>query len=634
MDKMDRMDRLASSIPFDDVVIRFRKASSSYHPSDVFEALVRRSPKPLSSGAFQFPKDFDKKLKQFKDGFLEAVEFDRSFYSYENLPSNPSQLDEELELSTLVDKLYQLLPEPFREGFPSLVQSRLRKKRGIRLILQASLEDKAASLLSLPWELCFAQEKLAYLSQTPRLIIVRQVLDAVNQKTVAEWPDYHVLHVIADDPTHHQRELFRRVAQMERQVIPKAITPERYTCAENPGSLKHMQEKLDGQQVLHFLGHGKLSPPDEEWVPEEDNSKNSKGEHPRQNPQRGYLKFISEKGKTQSVTGEQLQHLLAAHATVQLVVLNACHSGTSAAQNMALELTYSGLPYVVAMQAEIDMLAAEAFTQAFYEALKKGYPFDYAVALGRSKIVTEFPGAPDWCLPVLYTNRGLLEPKWPSRWAERIWKWFSQAGKRLIPRGSLLLGAFLLVVGLLLLLSGAAPAQPDVAFLVRTTTWLITLPPLVAIAAYLSGPGAIPSTWTLSHRAALAIRLLAAASVGLGFSLFCFLWLGLTLLLSLGFWTILSPLAQFLLLIPAFALSVLVSYAQTIGFRRAFISDTNIEQPEIEWKDLTVALAGYLIMFMPLAVWIIWPWLLAPPMGTLLVGGILLAFGIATRRQL
>ena len=45
-----------------------------------------------------------------------------------------------------------------------------------------------------------AQEAQAKLAQTPRLIIVRRVLDAVNQKTAAEWPDYRVLHVIADDP--------------------------------------------------------------------------------------------------------------------------------------------------------------------------------------------------------------------------------------------------------------------------------------------------------------------------------------------------------------------------------------------------------------------------------------------------
>ena len=521
-------------------------------------------------------------------------------------------------MDELGDNLYRLLPESLREGFPRLIQHSLAKERGIRLIIEAGAEDQADRLLSLPWELTFAQERHAYLARTPRLLIVRRLLDAVNQKSRRKWPEYHVLHLIADEPNDKQRDEFQKLAQMEQHVISKTISPQRYTLVTNPGSVEQMESKLSGQQILHFLGHGDSFPVDERSVPREDT-------------QRGYLRFITANGERQHVTGERLQHLLAASSTMQLVVLNACHGGSTATGNLALELIYSGLPLVVAMQAKIHPQTAESFTQAFYGALQEGQDFDVAVARGRAKIATEFPKASDWCLPVLYTNAGVSDEISPD---EPVWQWFSQLGKRLIPRASLVLGAFLLVVGLLLLLSGAAPALPDLLFLIRTTTWLIALPPLVAIAVYLSGPLTIPSTWTRSHRAALAIRLLAAASVGLGFSLFYFLWLGLTLLLSLGFWAILSPIAQFLLLVPAFALSLLVSYAQSIGFRRAFLSDANIKPPEIEWGDLVVVLAGYLIMFIPLAVWIIWPWLLAPPIGTLLVGGFLLAFGLATRRRL
>lgn len=601
---------------FDEVIIRLKKLNS-YDEPHVFQVQVVRSPVPLNGGAFRL--DVDAELLQFRKKFAQMVDIHRRFYQYKAPEKNRSQIIDRMarQMEELGDNLYHLLPASFREGFPRLIQHSLAKERGIRLIIEAGVKDQADRLLSLPWELTFAQERHAYLARTPRLLIVRRLLDAVNQKSRHKWPEYHVLHLIADDPNDKQREEFQKLAQMEQQVISEAISPERYTLVTNPGSVEQLQSQLSGQQILHFLGHGDAFPVDEGSVPREDT-------------QRGYLRFIKAGGERQHVTGEQLQHLLAETSTVQLVVLNACHGGSTAAGNLALELIYSGLPVVVAMQAKIHPQAAESFTQAFYGALQEGHDFDVAVARGRAKMATQFPSASDWCLPVLYTNVGVSDQISAD---EPLWQWFSQLAQRVIPRASLALGAFLLVVGLLLLLSGAAPALPDVLFLVRTTTWLIALPPLVAFAVYLSGPLPIPSTWTLSHRAALAIRLLATASVALGFSLFYFLWLGLTLLLSLGFWAILSPIAQFLLLVPAFALSVLVSYAQSMGFRRAFISDANIEAPEIEWGDLVVALAGYLIMFMPLAVWVIWPSLLAPPWGTLLAGGFLLAFGLATRPQ-
>lgn len=592
-----------------EVVIRFKKLSSD-DDEHVFVASVRSKPRvPLSGGTFRLNVDYYlSHLSQFREKFREGIETDRSFYVYETPPSDMSELgeeSEELELASLGEELYKLLPESLREGFPRLIQDCLQQERGIRIILEASALEKAVGLLTLPWELSFAQEAQAKLAQTPRLIIVRRLLDAVNQKTAADWPDYRVLHVIADDPTFPGREIFLELAEMERLLIPQAISHERYSLAHNLGSVEQMREKLGGQQVLHFLGHG-----------EQDSLE-------KPNFQRGYLKFINSNGKPQPVTGEHLQHLLAEKSTIQLVVLNACHGGSAAASNIALQLTYNGLPYVVAMQEEIHIKAASAFIQAFYEALAKGEPIDVAVTLGRTKIVTDLPGAPDWCLPVLYTNQGIEKPSLHTQIAERIWEWFSQEAAHTIPRASFVFGILFLFVGLLLLLSGVSPTLPDMPFLPLTASMVLGAP-IITIGVYLEQQNKLPTDWNFSAQTALIMRLFAAASVGLGLSLFCFLWLGLILALSLGFWTILSPLAQLLLLMPAFAVSLLISYAQTLGFYRAFMNDSQVKTPKIVWADLSVILAGYIIMLTPLALWFIFPWLITPPIGTLLAGILLL----------
>lgn len=198
---------------------------------------------------------------------------------------------------------------------------------------------------------------------------------------------------------------------------------------------------------------------------------------------------------------------------------------------------------------------------------------------------------------------------------------------------SLAYGALYLAVGLLLLLSGAVPSLPGIDFVAWMTGWLVIVPPLLSVTAYLWGIPGGPPAWSLSTRMALVLRLLGAASIGLGFAALYALWFYLILMASPGFWGLLSPGARFLLLIPAFIVSVLFGYSQAIGHGRALISDAQVEWPTFQWAELVMTVAGYGILLAPLAALRFLPDLIAPPPGNIVVGLMLLAVGYALRRE-
>lgn len=420
---------------------------------------------------------------------------------------------------------------------------------------------------------------------------------------------------IPADPTRYRID--ENLQRMEREVIPRAIAPGRYRLVEKPASVERVHEALcdDQYHIVHFLGHGEMDNVD-------------RGYTPRGYTRRGHLRFVSDEGAPQKVTGERLQHLLLDAAPgVQLIVLNTCYGGSTAVGNVALELIHSGLPYVVAMQEEITQDAAKSFIQTFYAELQKGRSIEYAVAIGRFAIAADMPGAIDWCLPALYTNVGVPEQPVALKMSDRLWQWFSQPdAPRQLGRAVWGIGALHLAVGLLLLLSGASPPLPDPRFMIWITGGLAVAPPLLSLGAQLWGVLEVPSTWRFSERTAVAVRLLAGASVGLGMASVG-VWIGLILLAGLGFWGLLSSAVQFVVLGVAFAFSVVFSFSQAVGHVRAFISDACVERPAFQGDELAVVVAGYGLLLAPLIGLKFAPVLIGPPQGNVIVGLILLAAG-------
>lgn len=589
---------------FDDIVLRFTR-QIYYQTETIFQLEIRKSPGPLAGGAFQ--ADVTASATAFREALDLQLDMEDFFYRYEDprtgFISNTSAAE-------LGDQLYRLLPEGFRQTFQRLIQKRFERGRGLRLILEARAEDKAGPLLSLPWELLFFEETNLYLAKSPRVLIARRILDAGRRSPAQMKPPYSVAHVIAEHPTDPNGRIDNALQRAEQETIRQAISPGHYRLVERPGAVEQLQVALGegSYQIVHFLGHGKVETAAELGLP-------------GVNMERGYLQMVSESGETQWVTGEQFQHILHEAPEVRLVVLNACQGAVQAAENVALDLVHSGLPYVVAMQSRISQAAARYFSQAFYEALQSGAGIDQAVAVGRSAIASNMPGSIEWCLPALYTNVGLAELPPLDQTGEVLWHWLSlPAAQRQLGRIGMAIGGVLFLIGLLLLMSSARPALPEPFFLDRSAFILVLMPLLLTLVTSLLKRQPAPNDWPLVTRLTYWLRSFAAAAIGFGMTA-CYCWNVLYGLASLGFWELLSKPARGVLLILLFSPAVLFGYSQLIGHRRAFVTNAQFEQQlAVDWQELLMGVAGYVIMLTP---WIGLRWGAAwfqPPWGALIIG--------------
>lgn len=617
---MHRPEPAPPSLAFDTLVIRFTRQIYYSQDESAFQLQVRQAPYPLPGGAFQ--ADIESRLQAFQTLFAQRLTMGQ-FFSRFSMSSPGLTMDH--TLSDLGQALYALLPLAFRQAFPRFVQRVFEKGHGLRLILEAAAGDKADRLLSLPWELLFFENTGAFLARSPRVLVVRRLTQAIRRSPAQMAPPFNLLHIIAHHPTVSQDYwIDERLRQVEVDKLPQAIQPGRYDRVEEPGSIEQMLTALREHpyHIVHFLGHGEVLEDDATTTPL---------------AARGTLRFIDTEHETQWVTGEHLQHLLEFTPTVQLLVLNACHGGANVARSVALELVYHGLPYVVAIQGDILQDAAQPFIEAFYTELQQGSPIDRAVAVGRAAIAAALPQSIDWCLPVLYTNVGLEANSTPREYAERLWQWMSspQARQRL-GIGNLALGGLHTLVGLLLLVSNQTlPSLPG-GFANWITGISLVLPIGLTFVFHLRSLPPIPKDWPATTRVAFVIRVLGAATMGMGLTTF-YAWLIWLLVMATGFWTVLTDAARLLLIGFVFLPSALcgwaLGYSQAMGHTRAFISEARIEKPTFEWGGISVVLGGYLLLGLFWIVRTFAPNFIRQPWGNVWTGALLLSLGYALWRE-
>ncbi len=605
----------AALVIYDTLIVRLTR-QIYYGDDSVFQLEVRQTPAPLSGGAFR--ADIEAQLDRFQHLFTQQVTFNQFFSRFETPTMPPANLHDMQELG---QQLYTFLPLAFQQSFQHVVQSVFEKGHGLRFILEARAGDKADRLLSLPWELLFFETTGVFLARSPRVLIVRRLLEALRRSPLQMQPSFNVVHVIAaSDAASPAYGIDETLQATERDTIRPAVQPGKYRLVEKPGAVETMLVALreDTYQIVHFLGHGEIVKHRAE---------------PSLHIQRGYLRFVAADNTTQWVTGEQLQHFLEFTPTVQLVVLNACHGGTNVARSVALELVYNGLPYVVAIQGDILQESAKYFIEAFYTELQRGSDMAYAVAVGRAAIAAHIPQTLDWCMPVLYTNIGLDEAPAGVKRAERFWQWMStpQARRRL-GLCNLVLGGLHLLVGLLLLISQYTLTLPQASSINGITVALATLPILMTLLFYHRTASSLPEYWSSTTRLALLTRIFGAASVSFGLSL-CYTWFTWLWVIAVGLWNILNPLAQALLLslifTPGMLLSGWLSYSQMLGHTQAFISNSRVETPIFTWGELIIALGGYILLFLPLFAYTFGKIFTTPPWGNIGGGFLLLGIGYA-----
>jgi CHAT domain-containing protein len=138
--------------------------------------------------------------------------------------------------------------------------------------------------------------------------------------------------------------------------------------------------------ILHFIGHGDRDEASDEST----------------------LVFVDD-GQPDLVSGSVLGTILGGHASLQLVLLNACEGARTDYRDpfkgVASALVKAGISVVVAMQGAITDGAASNFAGAFYEKLiAMAMPYDDALLSARRNLYAAGRKYLEWATPVLFSR--------------------------------------------------------------------------------------------------------------------------------------------------------------------------------------------------------------------------------------
>jgi hypothetical protein len=164
-----------------------------------------------------------------------------------------------------------------------------------------------------------------------------------------------------------------------------ALLPGYPTLDRVHGVLRAAEESKQPYHVVHFLAHGYL---------DETGS--------------GHLLLTNEMGDAAPIHQNAFQSLFPQKHQVRLVLFAACQSGSGDQEigqplaGLAPTFLRLGLPAVIAMQSEIPVRAAAAFTETFYREVTAHGIIDAAVAQARRDSERRAPSRGEWAIPVLY----------------------------------------------------------------------------------------------------------------------------------------------------------------------------------------------------------------------------------------
>jgi hypothetical protein len=267
----------------------------------------------------------------------------------------------------------------------SLKEARRKPNRGLRVKLRAQGPELAA----LPWEFLLDDRRGDFICLSNTTPLVRYLESPNPPEALTVTLPLRILGVIASPSDLPTLDVAREKQRMEealaesRRLGRVEIT---WLSGETWQALTHAMGGGGGGpwHIVHFIGHGGF-----------DRQANE-----------GYLVLAGETGESYRLKAMGLSRLLGDHASLRLVVLNACEgakgSGEDLFSSTAGILVRRGLPAVVSMQQEISDQAAIEFGRQFYQSLSAGAPVDAAVAEGRKAVSLALPSSIEWATPVLH----------------------------------------------------------------------------------------------------------------------------------------------------------------------------------------------------------------------------------------
>lgn len=224
-----------------------------------------------------------------------------------------------------------------------------------------SIISDIPKVLSLPWELLHDEQGFLALRTSNPISVVRRL----PQKELPSFPNpfeppLRVLLITArpiDTNFIDQRVIARELLDSLNEQIEKGEVVLEFLRPPTLPALRERLRKDPPVHVAHFDGHGVFSP--------------------GSNVGQGCLAFENEDTKINLVSGSTLAQVLQ-DSKVQLVVLTACQSAMSAADNafssVATQLIKSGINAVIAMSASLLPASASSYAKSFYNELAKDTP--------------------------------------------------------------------------------------------------------------------------------------------------------------------------------------------------------------------------------------------------------------------
>ena len=246
-----------------------------------------------------------------------------------------------------------------------------QKNISLRLVLE--FEPEAKELANLPWEYIYfpdkENERGFQIATESRLILTRHVPLKISEKDLKPREKPLRICIVVSQPKDENEvksdDVIKAMEDLKKER-PGDIDLSRISQPDNKSFGKEI-EKLE-PHVLHFIGHGK-------WD--------------REN-RKGKLAFVStETGKAVWIDDKSFSDYFKDFQP-RLIFLHACQGARSESyegfSGIALQLVYSKVPAVVAMQYPIENKVAIEFANKFYQSIGEGKPVDVAVQEGRREL--------------------------------------------------------------------------------------------------------------------------------------------------------------------------------------------------------------------------------------------------------
>lgn len=246
------------------------------------------------------------------------------------------------------------------------------------------------TLRSVPWELLYDRTRNIPLAAIDTGLLVRRVDPPPDPDRRPPGPTpverLSVLAIGSNPSNSRLRPLdlaseeskIREALGIPREPLGSALSPNQVgelrweSKCDASGLQRLLEQNKGGHHVLHFAGHAGVE------------------------GDKAYLYLTATNGEVDKLDASHLGHLLRAHPTIRLVVLNACEGavlpardGTvpvatdNEAASIAERLAKQGVPAVIAMQSRIQDLTAVRFARELYTCLARLEPVDVAVKTAR-----------------------------------------------------------------------------------------------------------------------------------------------------------------------------------------------------------------------------------------------------------